>query len=224
MDCKKIMALRDDYLDGYLSEKEALAIREHIGHCLQCRHALDNDAEILRALRDIPASSPHPDFAARAFNAARTTHQKRQTKRLSVYWGTALAACLAAWIMVAQPDKMVLQTPSAPVFSVTLKLHEQKTINLVVNAPQDLMNADVTIQLPRQLVMVGFPEKSEIKWTTNLRKGRNLLSLPIMAKGSGNVELVTRINHQNKSKILKVEMLIDDNNAAGGTDVFRFLA
>ncbi|MFH1216874.1 MAG: hypothetical protein V1706_10285 [Pseudomonadota bacterium] len=223
MDCKKTIAQRDNFHDGYLSDKETDAIRIHITTCQSCRQAMQHDADLLQALRDLPVPPPRPDFAARALNAARATHNRRRVKKISAYWGTALAACLAVWIMVGQPDKTVLPTPSSPSFSVTLKLHEQKTVNLVVNAPQDLMNADVTVQLPQQLVMVGFPENSEIKWTTNLRKGKNLLSLPLMAKGSGNVELVTRINHQNKSKILKVEMQIGDNNEAGTLHIFRHI-
>lgn len=226
MDCKKIMTLRDELLDGTLPAAETTAIDRHVASCPRCSDILRRDAELVAALRSIPAPAPSPDLGARALAAARKAHGNQQRRHHSRWIGAALAACLAVWVMIGLPGKTVMgPDPAGPGLAmVALKLHEEKTVTVVVNAPQDLIDADVTIHLPKQLEMSGFPQSSEIKWTTTLRKGKNLLRLPLTARGTGNAEVVTRIDHHNRSKVLRLEMQIEETPPTGAFFAERYIA
>ncbi len=225
MDCKKIMTLRDDLLDSALSAAETAAIARHAASCPQCSDMLRRDAELIAALRSMPAPAPSPDLAVRALAAARSAHDNHQQRHYSRWIGAALAACLVVWIMIGLPGKTLISPDPAGsgLAMVALKLHEEKTVTVVVNAPQDLIDAAVTIHLPKQLEMSGFPASSEIKWTTTLRKGKNLLRLPLTARGTGNAEIVTRIDHLNRSKVLRLEMQIDDVAPTGAFSAARYI-
>ncbi|MBI5559500.1 MAG: zf-HC2 domain-containing protein [Deltaproteobacteria bacterium] len=211
MNCEKARQYRDDYLDDCLVEREKNSVRQHLDLCPRCRHVFNRDAEMLRALRSLPVPPPSPGFVERSFSKAGARSRKPPQKWLIPSWAGALAASLILWLSIGMPHLPGHRTAEAPAAAVTITINEQKTVKLVVNAPRDLLNAQVTIELPSQVEMVGFPGSSEIAWTTNLRKGKNLLSLPLVAKSAGEVKLVTRINHENKSKLLRFDMKIQNN-------------
>lgn len=224
MNCEKALEYRDDYLDGYLSQEEKLSVRKHLHSCRHCHAAFKRDEELLQALRDLPMPAPSPGFVDRAFQQAKMPVRGYIYRRLAPFLSAAIAACLIVWITAGLQFNGDHRPTAAQAPEVLIKINEQKIVNVVVNAPRDLHNAQVTIQLPRQVEMVGFPGSNEIEWKTDLRKGKNLLSLPLVAKSLGNVELVTRINHENKSKLLKLEMKIHDNHATGTADEMNYTA
>lgn len=215
MNCRKALEYRDDYIDGYLSQEEKVAVREHLDSCQQCHDAFKRDEDMLQALRALPVPAPSPGFAQRSLQHAQSSGRWQIQKSLAPLLSAAMAACLVLWLVTGLPRMSYHPAPELPTAQVIIKINEQKIINVVVNAPRDLLDAHVTIQLPEQVEMVGFPGKSKIEWKTDLRKGKNLLSLPIVAKSTGNVELVTRINHENKSKLLKLAMKIHNSHATG---------
>jgi hypothetical protein len=215
MNCRKALEYRDDYIDGYLSQEEKVAVREHLDSCQQCHDAFKRDEDMLQALRALPVPAPSPGFARRSLQHAQSSGRWQIQKSLAPLLSAAMAACLVLWLVTGLPRMSYHPAPELPTAQVIIKINEQKIINVVVNAPRDLLDANVTIQLPEQVEMVGFPGKRKIEWKTDLRKGKNLLSLPIVAKSTGNVELVTRINHENKSKLLKLAMKIYNSHATG---------
>ena len=91
----------------------------------------------------------------------------------------------------------------------TMNLHAPKTVKMIVLASRDMKNATVTVELPEHLEIEGFPGRRSISWDTDLYKGKNLLALPIIAKTIGKEQIITRIVHESKSKLLKMEMLVD---------------
>jgi hypothetical protein len=223
MNCEKALEYRDDYIDGYLGLEEKVSVRNHLRVCRQCHDAFKRDEEMLRALRDLPLPAPSPGFVDRAMAQAKIPVRGYLYRRLAPILSTAIAACLVVWITAGQFNGYHRGgEPRTP--EVLIKINEQKIVNVVVNAPRDLRNAQVTIKLPQQVELVGFPGSNEIEWQTDLRKGKNLLSLPLVAKSLGNVELVTRINHENKSKLLKLEMKIHDDHATGMAPEINYIA
>ncbi|MEN8258404.1 MAG: zf-HC2 domain-containing protein [Thermodesulfobacteriota bacterium] len=210
MDCQQALINKDDYLDRTLSAGETLELQQHLFSCSECRNEFQRDEELLKALRRLPVPPPNPDFVKRSFATARARHKKQQIKKAMPYWGGAVAACLAFWLMVATPVNQTtpaVQPPSSS-HAINIKIHEERLVQVVVRAPRDLFQADVVIELPTQLEMAGFPGQREIRWNTNLRKGKNLLNLPLVAKSRGTAELITHISHDNKSKMLSLVMTV----------------
>jgi hypothetical protein len=213
MNCKQALEYRDDYIDGFLSQDEKVAVREHLDNCRQCHAAFKRDEEMLQALRALPVPAPSPGFVSHSIQHAQSAGKWQMPKSLTPLLSAAMAACLVLWLVTGFPRMSEHTARELPTAQVIIKINEEKIVNVVVNAPRDLLDAHVTIELPEQLEMVGFPGKREIEWKTDLRKGRNLLSLPIVAKRTGNVELVARIDHDNKSKLLKLAMQIHNSHA-----------
>ena len=213
MNCKQALEYRDDYLDGYLATEEKIAVREHLDNCPQCHALFKRDEDMLSALRNMPVPAPSPGFVRRSLQHAESTRKWQMPKSMAPLFSAALAACLVVWLVTGLPRMAHHPEKHVSAAQLIITMNEQKIVNVVVNAPRDMHDAHVTIELPEQLEMVGFPGKNEIEWTTNLRKGRNLLSLPLVAKGTGTVELVTRIDHDNKSKMLKLAMQINNSHA-----------
>jgi len=215
MNCGKALEYRDDYMDGYLSQEEKIAVRAHLDSCQQCHDAFKRDEDMLQALRSMPVPLPSPGFVRHSIQHAQSSGRWQMPKSLVPLFSAAMAACLVLWLVTGLPRMGYQPAQELPPAQVIIKINEQRIVNVVVNAPRDLLDAHVTILLPEQVEMAGFPGKSEIEWKTDLRKGKNLLSLPIIAKSTGNVELVTRINHENKSKLLKLAMKIHNSHASG---------
>ncbi|RJX33395.1 MAG: hypothetical protein C4531_05385 [Desulfurivibrio sp.] len=223
MNCRQALEYRDDYIDGYLGREEKVAVREHLAGCPQCHEAFNRDVAMLQALRAMPVPAPSPGFVRRSLQQAQATRRWRLPKNLAPVVSAAMAACLVLWLVSGLPRMINQPANELPTAQVIIKINEQKIVNVVVNAPRDLLDAHVTIELPEQLEMVGFPGKTAIEWKTDLRKGKNLLSLPLVAKRTGNVELVTRIDHDNKSKLLKLAMKIHNSHAREDLHAARYM-
>lgn len=211
MNCHQAQIKKDDYLDRTLSAEQTLEIQQHLHNCPQCRADFQRDEEMLSALRTLPVPPPSPDFVTRCFANAKAQHKKQQLKQAMPYWGGAIAACLAFWLIVATPfnqggDQPVMPTASSQ--AITIRINDQRLVQVVVRAPRDMQAADVMIELPAQLEMAGFPGQREIRWHADLKKGKNLLKLPLVAKSEGTAELITHITHENKSKILSLVMKV----------------
>lgn len=204
MDCQQAREKINDRPSS--TGQRGLELQSHLDSCQQCRAEFQQEKELRLSLGSLPVPPPSEDFVKRAFSVARARHQRRRVKQAIPYWGGALAACLAIWLMVVGS----FQQPTTPVEpsqqAIAIRMNEQRLVQVIVNAPRDLAKADVVIELPPQIELAGFPGRREIRWNTNLKKGKNLLSLPLIAKSEGRAELITHINHDNKSKMLSLVM------------------
>ena len=120
-----------------------------------------------------------------------------------------MAACLAFLLITAVPFTQTTPSSQPDSNAINIKINEQRLVQVIVRVPRDLLQADIVIELPPQVEMQGFPGRREIRWHTDLRKGKNLLNLPLVAKSEGRAELITHINHANKSKMLSLVMTIN---------------
>ncbi|MBU0681875.1 MAG: zf-HC2 domain-containing protein [Proteobacteria bacterium] len=206
MNCQQALKNIDAFLGRSLNSMDVAAFKRHLASCPACQEKFHQEKELLAALRSLPVPPPSKDFVNRTFAMARSRHQKIRAKQTIPYWGGALAACLALWFMVVAPFSQI-SPPGLPIQqAIKIQLNEQRLVQVVVDAPRDMLKADVVIDLPPQLELAGFPGQREIRWNTNLRKGKNLLNLPLIAKSEGIAELITHINHENKSKELSLVM------------------
>ncbi len=208
MNCEQTLKNMADFVDSFLDSSEALELQRHLDSCPRCRQEFQKEQELLVTLRTLPVPPPSKDFVNRSFATVRARHQNQRVKQAMPYWGGAVAACLALWIMVAAPFNPITPAGQPAHQAINIRINEHRLVQVVVNAPRDMLQADVVIELPPEVEMAGFPGRSEIRWNTNLRKGKNLLSLPLIAKSEGMAKLITHINHENKSKMLSLVMNI----------------
>ena len=112
----------------------------------------------------------------------------------------------------AEPKPIAKQPVKQPVLSIAL--HTQKKVKLAFASSQALTGAKITIRLPDNVALVGYPGRRQLSWETNLKKGDNLLSLPVVATQVASGELIADIEYKGQVKTLRVNLL---TNAAGAT-------
>ncbi len=210
MNCQEARQNINDLEGNTLNRLETRELQAHLAGCGRCCQEYDQEKRLLAALRTLPVPPPSKDFVSRSFALARAGHQEKKRSRSAIsLWGGAVAAGVALWLMVAgAPGPITPEDERPGRQTISLKINEQRLVQVMVNVPRDMLQAALVIELPPQLEVAGFPGRREIEWTTDLRKGRNLLNLPLIAKSGGMAELITHIHHENKSKMLSLVMQV----------------
>lgn len=208
MKCDTIIKQSNMYFDAELSVKDRKIIDDHLVTCASCRTEYDNEKRLLLALKDLPVQGPSQGFSDTIITRAIGRAQMQVMKKTGIYVGGALAACIALWIAVLMPFSFREQSMPAKSEQFAIKLNTPKEIKVLLTATEDLEMASVTIRLSSNLEIQGYPANQEITWKTTIRKGRNYLTLPVIARMPGEAKLVAEVSHQDKSKLFKLNMLV----------------
>jgi hypothetical protein len=210
------------YFDGELSDRDRKVIDDHLVTCASCRTEYDKEKRMLLALKDLPVQGLSHDFSATIITKAIGRAQRQAMKKTGTYVGGALAACLALWIAVSTPISLRQQPMSPQSDQFSLALNTPKEIKVLLTATEDLEMASVTIRLSSNLEIQGYPANQEITWKTNIRKGKNYLTLPVIARMPGEAKLIAEVSHQDKSKLFKLNMLVQKTLINGKISYNRY--
>lgn len=212
MNCQQLQQCIDDYLDGVLPAGEQHLAESHLAGCETCRQQLHELQELRHALRSLPVPSPSPDFTGRVLRTAR--HRNRKVWHLSQQqiWGTvtAMAASLVIWIGVT------LYQPASPppgIDAIVMGISETRQVKLVFNAPENLHQVSLQLDLSGNIELDGFAGQRVIEWQTALKKGANSLVLPITATGPGKAEVIARLKHQGKTRVFRIPLTVQNPDA-----------
>lgn len=211
MECKKVCEQLDDYFDNFLSSYDRKKVEIHLRNCEKCTSLYSREAAFRKMLKEVPSPVISKEFSANIFQSVYKKHKKQQSwaNRLSIAGG-AIAAIFVIFIYVGSQNHNHPQTNIDDSSRTTLQLKQTKKVKLLVNSPRDLKNAMITIMLPEQIALAGYPDKRQISWKANLAKGNNLLTIPLIGKKEGLVSVTTRIDHLNQSKELHFKMQINN--------------
>jgi hypothetical protein len=205
VDCKHVVTQLNDFMDGYLEPAATQAIQEHLADCHGCTQMVGCEQKFRRSLRQLPVELPEAGFAERVFANAVSTekHQNAWWVAFSAGGGLAMVVMLLLYFILPLrgPDQIFEQLAG-----VTMAVDAPRTIEMVVNVPEDLNGTTITILLPEHVELDGFPDERHITWTADLAKGGNLLSLPVVARRVGSGPLVARVEHENKRKVFELNM------------------
>ncbi|VAX13691.1 hypothetical protein MNBD_GAMMA24-683 [hydrothermal vent metagenome] len=212
MNCNDIHNLCDAYLDHELSDTQKRALEAHLESCPACQHYVQQAQTIRDALTTLKAPAMRPAFAEQAFDKARQQNATvAKTKRLTGT-GLALAASLAlagiVGVFMHRPDATVSE-PAA----IYISMQKVKDISLVFNAKEDLDKVSISIELSDNLALDGYDGKRTVSWNTPLQKGKNVLSLPIIATQSGNGTLIARLRLGNQDKVFRIRVNAQQNGS-----------
>lgn len=204
MNCTDINTQMDDYLDDRLEPQARSAFDQHVAGCKACAAMLEQMQGLLHGLQQLPISEPSADFEQRVFNEIRRQHRQPRVGRFAAGFATAMAASLAIWFAssVYLPE-MPGQSASQQA-TVSVALNQQQTVRLMFEAQSDIQQVSLSIDLPNNMQLAGYPGRKQLSWQTSLKKGSNVLALPVMAVDPGEGELVARLNYGDKSKTVRV--------------------
>jgi hypothetical protein len=168
-----------------------------------------DDLQKLRAgLSAMPVPEPRRGFVDRVLANASSRKSpevrgiRAAIRRPATWWAAgagALAATLA-WMALFIHSGAVHEP------NLVLALNESRNVPLVIEAERDLDGATIRLSVTGSIGLAGYGEQHEIKWTTSLKQGANLLSLPVFARAPGDGSVVAEIEHEGRTRRLSMAL------------------
>ncbi len=213
MNCNDIHNHCDAYLDHEMSDTQKHALEVHLESCSTCQQNLQQAQEIRDALRALKVPVMRPEFVSQAFNKLRQQNTTAATSKRFSGAGLALVASFAlagiVSVFMHQPEPTVLEDPA----TIQISMQQAKNISLVFNAKEDLNEVTISIELSDNLALDGYGMKRTVSWNTPLQKGKNVLSLPVIATQSGNGSLIARLKLGDQYKIIRINVNAQQNGS-----------
>jgi len=101
------------------------------------------------------------------------------------------------------------QQKESDIPQVTMQLNEVKAVNLVFNTPEAFADATISMTVPDNFEIDGYGETKVLSWNTSLKKGQNLLSLPLIPISAEQGELVAVISFKDQQKVFKIKLNVE---------------
>ena len=157
----------------------------------------------------MPVPEPRPGFIDRVLaNAAKPPAREpdgfRAALRRSSTWWAAGAGALAATLACVAVLWMQSRAHSEP--SLALTLNESRDVPLVIDSERDLDDATIRLYVTGSVVLAGYEKQHEVEWQISLTRGANLLSLPVVARSTGDGFVVAEIEHEGRIRRLSVTL------------------
>ncbi len=192
------------------------ALAEHLADCELCRQYA-SDALLVRELAALEVPEPSPEFLSRALTRAQQPARRRWLPAAAA--ASLLVAVAAGWLGFGA---LAPQAPdTAPVVAETEQAqpgYHRQEIHIVIHSRSDRDNAELSIELAENLELEGFGGQRRLAWHTSLKKGPNLLVLPVRARDKGGELRVTSIL-EDKALETSVRVRGPADNNQSGTEV-----
>lgn len=201
MNCRQLVEGLNEIVDGHMAHEHWVKVQNHLCICTPCQQLVDHERQIRSALKDLPVPMPAAGWAERALAQAAAAHERQHNQRR--WWGWGIPGALAASLTLWLASSIFVSTPEQ---EVAMDLNEERTIHLVLESPQDLGVATLSLHLPEGIELTEAPGERDLSWQTELRQGKNLLSLRVIAKQQASGDLVAKVEHADKSKTYRLYM------------------
>ena len=188
------------------------AAMDHVVDCAECQAAL-RAIDTLRALRDEPTPPVGDAVIQRAVDRALATRPEQRYRR--GFWaGVASGAALAAAVAALAVAVWVFGTGEVPVAGpeVRVALNQRSDVTVALESPEPLANAEVRVELRGAVELAGYAGQRELRWSTDLDRGINQLTLPVVAIDASGGQVLVEVTHGQKRRAF----VLDVRTAAPG--------
>lgn len=188
------------------------AAMEHTDECADCQAAL-RAVEAMRTLRDEPAPAFAEGAIERAVERALATSPAQRYRR-GFWTGLASGAALAATIAALAVGVLLRDNGSTPVAipEVRAALNQPSNVTVALDSPERLANAEVRVELRGGVELDGYAGQRELRWSTDLERGVNQLTLPVVAIDTHGGQVLVEVTHGQKRRTF----LLDVRTVAAG--------
>lgn len=204
MNCENFANTLHDWLDGQMDPARAAAMAAHAIRCRGCALAVSDERKIRGALRELPVPGIRPDFQREALHAARVAGRTLRRKMLEHDVRIAvLAASSAIAVLVFAALKTPVPTHAAHGFDTVsaenvevyaLTAGEAQSLRLRIQSSRDFDGVRFSVELPDDVSLAGQPGVRAMTWEGRLRKGSNVLELPLVAQAGAAGRVATRVS------------------------------
>ena len=94
---------------------------------------------------------------------------------------------------------------------IAVAMNQTQPVKLMFDSRSEIKHAKLTVDLPDNVTLEGYPGRRELSWPTNLNKGKNVLALPIEAVRAGQGELRVELDYNQKVKTFRVVLKTTNN-------------
>ena len=209
MDCMTVNRLLDS---GGHAEPTA-EVRGHLAHCAACRKAWEVARATAATLESLPLPPVPAGFAERVLTRTYARAERMDSRRRHVRdWGFALAATFLlglgvglgfTWNAGAQPEGYRTLADG----TLVLAPGDRAVVRIALDADHAIGSVDFTIDLPAGMELEGHPGERQVAWRGELKQGRNVLGLPLIAQAGASGELTTELHHDAKDSVFKVNVM-----------------
>jgi hypothetical protein len=162
------------------------AAMAHAADCADC-HAALRALDAVRTLRDELAPAPSEGALERAIGAALAA--------------TVAAAVVGIWLTTSGGSDAPAAVPA-----VRLALNQPQDVTVTVESPEPLANAEVRVELRGAVALEGYEGQRELRWATNLDRGINQLTLPVVALDVAGGQVFVEVTHGDKRRAFVLDV------------------
>jgi len=225
MHCNQAHEQLDEFLDGHLDDADTLAVSAHLDDCVHCAAEHASREKIQNLLKALPIDKPEASFLNRAIDkavadseaapASPETKRNRRATDTSRHWlgsgfGNAMAAAFAlvfftaVFLMTGESSP----SPSNGYPEVVLATDTVTPVKLMFESAEPLQDARLSLQLPVGIELLGYQDRSNLSWTTDLESGKNVLQLPLVGRISGSNQLIAKLEHPKGTKTFQLRLTV----------------
>ena len=205
MNCEMSQALIELSADE-IPAAAAAELRGHLQTCPACRKLAGAQRLLLKALQAGSAAGMPEAMPGRVLERVFALDAHRRRRRLSV------AAGLAATLLLGLGLGVLLAGRPAPDYTVQngvlmLPSEHPTVVGIAFTANATLENVQFTIDLPDGVQVDHQPYLHRVSWMGELRKGQNLLKLPLLAHRGAQGVLRAELDHGTEHREFTVPLL-----------------
>ncbi len=208
MKCEDIVELAQSGESGVLDETGHQFVVEHIAGCVDCQHAL-RAVEAARWLRNQTVDDPDANLFARTMGAVFDQAVPVPNSRGNFWLGTGVGGAVAAVLFAAVVSLGFLGAPvsqDTDAAEFTVSMTEARELNIAIDAVTELSGAQLSVSFYGGIELAGYASQRHLSWTTDLDKGVNKLSLPIIALDKSGGQVVVRLDHPDSQQEFLVKL------------------
>lgn len=203
MNCERFGSSLHDWLDGGRDAACAAALEGHARRCPACRALLADERLRRTALRQLPVPPARPGFASEAMQVARLADRnwrrqlRRHDMRLAAIAASAALAVVAFALLRQQylaPARSVAAAEPEAIHTYALTAGQVQSLRLKIEAPRDFEGVRFSVELPDHVSLADQPGIRSMTWEGSLRKGANVLELPLLAQAGAAGRVATRVS------------------------------
>jgi len=208
MNCDEAKALINAYIDQSLSADDVAALESHRTDCDECKRELDALLQQKQLLASLPAVDLDTEVKQRLFDTAikqagAVPVEAKTSSMPSVVYRFAAAAMISAIALFAAMP--YISTPEGEDEYMVMVSDQVQTITVAIESEQAIDMVKMHVELSDNLELQGFGSKRQVNWDAGLKKGVNVISLPIVGIAQGEGDITTRVQINGNEKVMHIK-------------------
>ena len=183
------------------------AAMDHVADCSDCQAAL-RAIDVLQTLREDPTPIAPDAVIQRAVDRGLAMNPAERYRR-GFWTGLASGAALAATIAAVAVGIWFFRTGAEPPVGgseVRVALHQRSDVTVALESPEPLANAEVRVELRGAVELDGYAGQRELRWSTDLDRGINQLTLPVVAIDASGGQVLVEVAHGDRRRTFVIDV------------------